>query len=223
MRLGREHGAQPASPDDSATRTTASEKGRPKVNPESWIWIPCPRVFPDGYDAESWSRLAATVWWEHSRLPHKDYAVDQLAAVFRGMRETGYASIRSTQFWLYLRDPAAQPLSVYVCAFKEQGDLDQRLRVLTGADDPESVRKPQVARVSTERLGTGLRAARYRAQDDQGTLLCLLSYAFRVAEYETDLQVFTGSTDLRALTAAGDDLERFVQSISVQAKTREGR
>jgi hypothetical protein len=156
-------------------------------------------------------------------LPHADNGVDVLAAVFRGMRETGYKYIRSSQFWLYLRDPATQPLSVYICAFRQQGDLDQRLRVLTGADDAESVRKPKVAKVSTNNLGTGLRAARYHAQDDKGTLLCILSYAFRVEEYETDLQVFTSSTDLRALKAAGDDIERFVQSITVQAKTGAGR
>ena len=97
---------------------------------------------------------------------------------------------------------------------------DQRLRLLTGADDRDSVRKPQVAKATTSHLGTGLRAARYRAQDDN-SLVCILSYAFRVEEHGTDLQVFTSSMDLRALTAAGDDIERFVQGITVSGKTDE--
>jgi hypothetical protein len=110
---------------------------------------------------------------------------------------------------------------VYITAWKQQGGRDQRLRLLSGADDADSVRKPQVAKVTTSQLGTGLRTVRYRAQDDQGSLLCILSYAFRVEEHETDLEVFTASTDLRALTAAGDDIERFVQSITVSGKTVE--
>jgi hypothetical protein len=50
-------------------------------------------------------------------------------------------------------------------------------------------------------------------------LVCVLSYAFRVEEHGTDLQVLTSSMDLRALTAAGPDIERFVQSITVHGKT----
>jgi hypothetical protein len=161
------------------------------------------------------------MWWGKSGLPHDDNAVDQLAAVFRSVREMSYARVHSHQRWIYLRDPAAQPLPVYITAWKQQGERDRRLRLLTGADDADSVRKPQVAKVTTSHLGTGLRTARYRAQDDQGSLLCILSYAFRVEEHETDLEVFTASTDLRALTAAGDDIERFVQSITVRGKTTE--
>jgi hypothetical protein len=51
----------------------------------------------------------------------------------------------------------------------------------------------------------------------------MLSYAFRVEEHETDLQVFASSTDLRALKAAGDDIERFVRRITVHGETDERR
>ena len=220
MRLGRDRSEQRDPNEESVSRTDPSEKVRVKVACELGIWLPCPRGFPPGHDAESWSRLASTMWWGKSGLPHDDNAVDQLAAVFRSVREIGYTRIRSHQFWIYLRDPAAQPLPVYICAWKQQGERDQRLRLLTGADDRDSVRKPQVAKATTSHLGTGLRAARYRAQDDN-SLVCILSYAFRVEEHGTDLQVFTSSMDLRALTAAGDDIERFVQGITVSGKTDE--
>ena len=52
-------------------------------------------------------------------------------------------------------------------------------------------------------------------------LPALLSYAFRVEEHETDLQVFTSSSDLRALTLASDDIERLVQGITVYRNTDE--
>jgi hypothetical protein len=165
---------------------------------------------------------ASSVWREKSGLPHDDNAVDQLAAVFRSVREIGYARIRSRPFWIYLRGPAAQPLPVRICAWKQQGENDRQLRLITGADDADSVRKPQVAKAATSHLGTGLRAARYRGQDDN-SLLCMLSYAFRVEEHETDLQVFASSTDLRALKAAGDDIERFVRRITVHGETDERR
>jgi hypothetical protein len=221
MRLGRGRSEQPDSSEEPVSRLAPSEKGRIKVACELGIWLPCPRVFPPGHDAESWSRLASTLWWGKSGLPHDDNAVDQLAAVFRSVREIAYARVRSHQCWIYLRDLAAQPLPVYITVLKQQGERDRRLRLLTGADDADSVRKPQVGKVTTSHLGTGLRAARYRAQDDKGSLLCILSYAFRVEEHETDLEVFTSSMDLRALTAAGDDIERFVQSITVHGKTAE--
>jgi hypothetical protein len=219
MRLGRERGEQPDPHEESVSRTEPNKKVRVKVACELGIWLPCPRLFPSGHDAESWSRLASTVWWEKSSLPHDDNAVDQLAAVFRGIRETGYRHIHSHQFWIYLRDPHAQPMSVYICVWKQQGERNQRLRLLTGADDRDSVRKPQVAKATASHLGTGLRTARYRALDDIGSLLCMLNYAFRVEEHETDLQVFTSSTDRRALKAASGDIERFVQSIAVYGKT----
>jgi hypothetical protein len=219
MRLGRGRSEQPDLNEEPVSRPEPSEKVRVKVACELGIWLPCPRVFPAGHDAESWSRLASTMWWGHSGLAHDDNAVDQLAAVFRSVREIGYARVHSHQFWIYLRDPAAQPLPVYICVWKQQGERDRRLRLLTGADDADSVRKPQVAKAATSHLGAGLRAARYRAQDDKGSLLCILSYAFRVEEHGADLQVFTSSMDLRALTAAGNDIERFVQSITVHGKT----
>ena len=79
-----------------------------------------------------------------------------------------------------------------------------------------------MAEVTTEHLGAGLRALRQRTRD-KGQLQALLGYAFRVEEHETDLQVFTTTSDLRALTVAGDDIERLVQGITVYRNTDERR
>ena len=158
------------------------------------------------------------MWWGKSGLPHDDNSIAQLAAVFRSVREIACARVRSNQCWIYLRDPASQPLPVHICAWKQQGERDQRLRLIAGVDDRDGARRQQVAKVATSHLGSGLRTARYPTQDDN-SLVCVLSYAFRVEEHGTDLQVLTSSMDLRALTAAGPDIERFVQSITVHGKT----
>jgi hypothetical protein len=218
MRLGRGQSGRPDFHDDSDGKVVLSEKGRVKVGCELGSWLPCPQVFSPKHDAGSWSRLASTMWWGTSGLPHDDNAVEQLAAVFRSTRETAQG-IHGAVCWMYLRDLADSPLPVYVRACRQEGERDRRLRLLAGADDGKSVRKPQVAKFATGNLGTGLRVARYRTPDDRGTLACILSYAFRVEGHETDVQVFTSSIDLRALTAAGDDIERFIQSITVHSKT----
>jgi hypothetical protein len=109
---------------------------------------------------------------------------------------------------------------VFLGIWKQAGDRDRRLRLLTGADDKAGARKPQIAEVTTGELGTGLRVLRQQTRD-KGRLMALLSYAFRVEEHETDLQVFTSSSDLRALTLASDDIERLVQGITVYRNTGE--
>ena len=109
---------------------------------------------------------------------------------------------------------------MFIAIWRQSGDRDRRLRLLTGADDKSSARKPQVGEFTAEHLGTGLRVLRQRVQD-KGKLRAFLGYAFRVEEHETDVQVFMVTDDLRALTVAGDDIERFVQGITVYRNTEE--
>lgn len=221
MRLGRGHGEQPSRGEDPADEAVTSELGWIRVESDTRLWIPCPHIFPDGYDLDSWATTMATAWWEQSGLSFQDDMIDKLAAMLR-MVHGGYGRVRCHQIWAYLSDPAIPPQPVFIGVWKQAGDRDRRLQLLTGADDKSSARKPQIAEVTTEQLGTGLRVLRQRTRDS-GRLLALLSYAFRVEEHETDLQIFTSSSNLRALTAASDDIERFVQGITVYRNTDERR
>jgi hypothetical protein len=217
MRLGRGRAEQPGSNDDPADTTVPSELGWARVDVDTRLWIPCPLILPDGYDRDSW---AAAAWLEQSGLVYQDDVIGKLATMLRMIREGGYERVRCHQIWIYLRDPGIPPHPVFLGIWKQAGDRDRRLRLLTGADDKSSTGKPQVAEVATEHLGTGLRVLSHRTRN-KGQLLVLLSYAFRVEEHETDLQVFTSSSDLGALTAAGHDIEHLVQGITVYRNTDE--
>jgi hypothetical protein len=221
MRLGRGRGEQPVPGDDPADETVTSELGWIEVDSDPRLWLPCPHYFPDGDDLDSWATGMAAAWWEQSGLSPTSDMIDRLAAMLR-MLHGAYERVRCHQIWIYLRDPAIPPHPVFIGIWKQAGDRDRRLRLLTGADDKSSVRKPEIAEVATGQLGTGLRVLRQRTRD-KGRLVALLSYAFRVEEHETDLQLFTSSSDLRALTLASDDIERLVQGINVYRNSGERR
>jgi hypothetical protein len=195
-----------------------SGKGWVRVAADASFWIPCPAAFPPGIDRESWAREGARVWWEASGLTYPDSAVDQLAQMLTFIQERAYAKVACHQIWIYLRDPAMPPLPVHIGIWKSKGERELRLRELTGADDKASLRKPDVSETETENLGRGLRVLRYR-NTPKGRLMGILMYGFRSQEFETDVQIFTESGDVRQLTAAHGDIDDFVQGVSVYSNT----
>jgi hypothetical protein len=222
MRLGRGRGEQPDLHDDPADETVTSELGWARVNVDTSRWIPLPLAFPDGHDRDSWATTAAAAWSQQWGLPAERPEVEGLATMIRAIHQSANVRVKCHQIWIYLPDRFTAPLPVFIAIWRQSGDRDRRLRLLTGADDKSSAREPQVAEVTTEHLGTGLRVLRQRVRD-KGQLLAFLGYAFRVEEHETDLQVFTTTSDLRALTVASDDIERLVQGITVYRNTDERR
>lgn len=221
MRLGRGR-EQPDTHEDPADETVTSELGWARVDVDVRRWIPLPLVFPDGHDRDSWATTAAAAWSEQWGLSAESPEVERLAAMIRAAHERANALVKCHQIWIYLPDRFTAPLPVFIAIWRQSGERGRRLRLLTGADDKSSVRKPQVTEVATEHLGTGLRVLRQQA-GDKGQLRALLGYAFRVEEHQTDLQVFAATADLRALTAASDDIERLVQGITVYRNTGERR
>jgi hypothetical protein len=199
-----------------------SELGWAKVSVDMHRWISLALGFPDGYDADSWATTAAVAWSEQWGLPADDPEVERLAAMIRELHKIASGRVKCHQIWIYLPDRFTAPLPLFMAIWRQSGDRDRRLRLLTGADDKSGVRRPEVAKVTTEHMGAGLRVLRQHAGDN-GRLQAFLCYAFRVEEHETDLQVFTITSDLHALTAAGDDIERLVQGITVYRNTDEPR
>ena len=89
----------------------------------------------------------------------------------------------------------------------------EQLLGLSGATDLDVIRPPAVSAFTTKALGTGLRTMRHKEAD--GTVVAMLGFAFRSAEFETDVQVTTGTPDLRQLQKASRDIEDFVHGMSV--------
>ena len=177
-------------------------------------WIPCPAKFPDGFDRDSWAAAMAEGWWEQNGLEYRQVAIDKLAFMLRELHQQGYENVPCHQIWAYYRDLAVPPLPLHIGIWAMTGERDQQLRSLSGAADPDAVRPPVVTEFATGPLGAGFRTLRhvkYRHRKVCG----MLGFAFRSVEFETDVQVLTGTPDLRQLQKATGDIEDFVRGMSV--------
>src|ERR1700678_2684574 len=67
-----------------------SRRGWISVEYAQWLWIPCPPIFPAGFDRDSWASLYARQWWWQSG------------------REHGPPRLVSLGVWEATGDPAAQ-------------------------------------------------------------------------------------------------------------------
>src|ERR1700722_5682542 len=179
MRAGRGHDEQPDLSEDPAGETLTSELGWAAVNADPRRWIPCPVVFPDGWDRDSWADAAAIAWSEQWGLPAQSAEVQRLTTTLRVIHERALARVKCHQVWIYLPDCFTAPLPVFIAIWRQSGDRDVRLRALTGADDTSGGRRPVAADVFTGQLGQGLRVQR-RRPGAGGQPLALLGYAFRV-------------------------------------------
>lgn len=196
----------------SAPQEQVSEKGWVRAQADTRCWIPCPETFSAEHDDATWFTMLAEAWWEQTGLPYQPPAVGALALMIQRARD-GYARIGCQQIWVYLRDPAVTPLPVHIFIWKMKGERAARLRSLSGADYAAGARPPEAAEFATEDLGAGIRAVSYRTRKDR--LVAMLAYAFRVEEFETELQIFTGTSDLRQLADARADIDEFVRGLTV--------
>jgi len=217
MRLRRGRGEQP----DPAEEAVTSELGWVKVDVDLRQWIPLAFAFPDGYDLDLWATTAATAWLAQWEPPVESPEVERLATMIRAIHKSADAHLQCHQIWIYLPDWFTTPLPVCIAIWRQSGERRRRLRLLTGADDKSCTPKPRVTKVATGRLGTGLRVLRQRAQGDNGQPVAMLAYAFRVEEHETDLQVFAVASDPLPLMAAGAEIKRLVEGITVYRNTDE--
>lgn len=192
-----------------------SRKGWVRTRCDLSIWIPVPAGFPAelGLDRGSWATVAANAWWEQSGLQHGPDAVDKLAFMLEALREQGYAAIPCHQIWALYRDVALPLLPLHIGIWMMTGERDQQLRALSGAADPHVVRQPITTSFRTDALGNGFRTLRH-IKSESGAVCGMLGFAFRSEEFQTDVQVLSGSPDLRQLQRAIPDIEDFVRAMT---------
>jgi hypothetical protein len=191
-----------------------SKKGWVRIGYDQQTWIPSLPAFPEGYDSESYAAEVAQIWWAKSGLNYSPVDVARLRAMLAEIHRSIYGHIPCHLAFIHLPDPRLMPLVLYVGVWQAQGDATEQMRMLCHASDPEAVEPPVVEDFTTERLGTGLRVIRYRNRPD-GTLYAGLGYAWRSAEYETDLLLSASSADLGRLQRAIPDIEEFARATSV--------
>lgn len=193
-----------------------SEKGWVRTNRDFRMWIPCPPEFTEGlgFDRDSWAAAMAEGWWQQSGLSYGPGAVGKLASMLKIIQEHAYEHIPCHQVWIYYHDFTQPPLPLHIGIWKMIGDRAQQLRALSGAGDPDVVRPSIVSEFATAPLGTGYRTFRHKA-DDSGRVIGFLGFAFRVEQFETDVQVLVGTSDLRQLQKATADIEDFVGGLHV--------
>jgi hypothetical protein len=201
---------------DFSLADLTSKKGWVRTRCDLRIWIPVPAGFPPetGLDRDTWAATMAGAWWEQSGLRYGPDMVTKLAVMLETLREDGFANFPCHQIWAHYRDFTLPPLPLHIGIWKMTGPRDQQLRALSGATDPDVIRPPEVTEYTTDALGTGFRTLRH-IRSDSGAVCGMLGFAFRSEEFETDVQVTTGTPDLRQLHRATGDIETFVHGMSV--------
>ncbi|MGH3252312.1 MAG: hypothetical protein ACRDOI_39715 [Trebonia sp.] len=190
-----------------------SQHGWMGVQYDQQVWIPCPPVFPDGFDLGSWASGYAELWWRMSGREHGDREVKALAQVLTEMREYAYGHLEMHNGLIHLPDLGIVPLLVSFGVWEAAGDRTTQLRVLTRADDPGAMDSPLVDQFETERLGQGIKTLSYTRKG--GTVTGYLNYAWRSEEHATALRMFTGCPDLGRLQRAIPDIEQMAHDVTI--------
>jgi hypothetical protein len=177
------------------------------------IWIPCPPVFPDGFDRQSWANLYAEQWWAASGRLHSRRDIDSAARTLVGMHSYAYARLPMHNGLFHLPDLDVVPLLVSFGVWEATDDRETQLRALAHADDQDAVEPPTVGEFTTERLGTGLKV-QFRTRHRR-TVTGFLNYAWRSEEHATALRMFTGCPDLNRLQSAVADIEQLARGVTI--------
>ena len=209
------------SPPTASAAPRAGQPGAREMSRHGWIsvhynqraWIPCPPVFPDGEDRQSWARLFAQEWWARSGREHGDGEVRALARTLAEIHQAAYAGLAMHDGFIHLPDLRLVPLLVSLGVWAADGERDAQLRALARADDPVTVRPPLVGEFRSTRMGPGLRVLSYARRGEM--LMGFLSYAWRSEEHATAVRMFTACPDLGRIQRAIPDIEQLADGMTI--------
>lgn len=192
-----------------------------EVDCDFGTWVVLPRDIPQDVwpDERSWALETADACVADSGLEyrskrHRRRDVEELAATF-----LEYQAFMASRGWghlafLHLPDLRMAPLLAAVGVWRCEGKREEALRFYSGADDPGTAGEPTVDEFTTEHLGAGLRVLSYfPAVSAPGGPAAVLSYAWRVEEYDTDLCLFVISPTANRLHDAVPDVDALARGI----------
>jgi hypothetical protein len=190
-----------------------SRRGWLSVEYAQRTWIPCPPVFPEGFDRTSWAALYAEEWWSRSGRDFGAREVTALAQTLAGIHEYAYASLPMHRGFIHLPELRITPLLVGFGIWQAAGDPAAQLRYLAHADDPAAMDPPVVDEFATDRLGAGIKVLAYTRKGE--TITGHLNYAWRSEEHETAVRMFTACPDLGRLARVVPDAEQLARGVSI--------
>jgi hypothetical protein len=196
-----------------------SRRGWISVEYAQWLWIPCPPMFPEGFDRDSWASLYARQWWWQSGREHGQPEVELLASTLAGIHDYAYEHLPMQRGFIHFPEITVPPLLVSFGIWEATGDPTAQLRALVHADEPEAIEPADVTELATEALGTGLKSLSYTRTDQ--TITAHLDYAWRSEEHATALRMFTASPDLGRLQRAVPDIEQLARGVAIVPTERD--
>lgn len=194
-----------------------STRGWISVEYDLRTWIPCPPVFPDGENRQSWARLFAEEWWMASKRKHGEREVTALARTLAQIHEIGYRELPMHDGFIHLPDLRLAPLLVGIGVWAASGEREAQLRALVHADDPDAMRPPLIEEFRPARMDAreqpGIKVLAYIRDGERIT--GFLSYAWRSEEHATAVRMFTASPDLGRVQRALPDMERLASGVTI--------
>ncbi|MFJ8086341.1 hypothetical protein ACIQ6Y_38005 [Streptomyces sp. NPDC096205] len=183
-------------------------------DPNRWLELP-PRWDEEWQDIDAWTRTCAGLFWRAHGLDPGESGIPFLADTLRRFAEAFAPEPFDTRVLLRMWEPTSMPLQLFATVKPAQGDREQTLRALVGAEDPDAVEPPVVESFRTELLGEGLRAFRYLRQSDAPEVLAALRYAWRDDELGADVLLWTATDDTAQIIRAASDIEELAHKVSV--------
>ncbi|MET9906470.1 hypothetical protein ABZZ74_06555 [Streptomyces sp. NPDC006476] len=184
-------------------------------DPNRWLELPPRWDTTEWPDISVWARHCAQLFWRAYRLDPGQSGIPFLADTLRRFAEAFAPEPFDTRVLLRVWEPTSMPLQLFTMVKPAQGDRQETLRFLVGADDPDVVEPPVVEPFRTELLGEGLRSFRYLRQDDAPEVIAVVRYAWRDEEAGADVVLWTATDDTAQVIRAAPDIEELAHTVSV--------
>ena len=184
-------------------------------DPSRWLEIPPRWDTEEWQDIDVWARSCAELLWRSYGQDPGEPGISFLAGVLRRFAEAFAPEPFDTRVLLRMWEPNSMPLQVFSMVKPAQGDREETLRFLVGAEDPDAVEPPVVESFHAEHLGEGLRTFRYLRQDDTPEVIAALRYAWRDEEVGADVVLWTATDDTARVIRGAQEIEELAHRVSV--------
>ncbi|MEU1302391.1 hypothetical protein [Streptomyces shenzhenensis] len=184
-------------------------------DPSRWLEIPPRWDTEEWEDIGVWARTCSELFWRSYGQSPGEEGISFLAGRLRHLAEAFAPEPFDTRMLLRMWEPTSMPLQLCAMVKPAQGDREETLRYLVGAEDPGMVKPPVVDAFSTELLGEGLRAFRHLRQGDSPELVAALRYVWRVEGVGADVVLWTATADTAQVVRAAPDVEELARTVSV--------